>query len=290
MNMELHSVLGNATKLDGGALFGIVPKALWASWMPPDDLNRIQLASRSLLARTRNHTVLFETGIGAYMEPKYRKRYGVEETGHILLSNLEQTGTSHKDITDIIFSHLHFDHAGGLLSAWEEGKEPELLFPNARYYVSQRAWERATHPHDRDRASFVPLLNQKIERSQRLAKLKSGDMLRFDELAVHFVHSDGHTPGMLCADLRWNENRLVFAADLIPGRSWVHLPVTMGYDRYPELLVDEKKALLSALAEENAWLFYTHDPRIAASKVMFDDKRKTFVAVNNHGDLSGISF
>ena len=122
-------MLGNATKLDGGSLFGIVPKALWASWMPPDDLNRIQLASRSLLARTRNHTVLFETGIGAYMEPKYRKRYGVEETGHILFRNLEQKGTSHKDITDNIFSDLHFDHAGVLLSAGQERKEPDRLFP-----------------------------------------------------------------------------------------------------------------------------------------------------------------
>ncbi|MFC1461556.1 MBL fold metallo-hydrolase [Verrucomicrobiota bacterium] len=286
--MKLDSILGNSPKLDGGAMFGNAPKALWESWIAPDELNRIQLACRSLLARTKNHTILFETGIGAFMEPKYRERYGVEQTEHVLLRNLEQEGISHNDITDIILSHLHFDHAGGMLSAWEEGKELELLFPNARYYVSEQAWERATHPHCKDRASFVPLLNQNIERSQRLTKLKSSDMLNFDELAVHFIQSDGHTPGMLCSDLRWNENRLILVADLAPGKAWIHLPITMGYDRFPELLVDEKQTLLSAVAKEGAWLFYTHDPHTAASKVKFDSKRKVFLAVNEQTDLREI--
>jgi len=277
--MKLISVLGNAQKLDGGAMFGNVPKLLWGNWTPPDEFNRIQLATRSLLVRTGNHTLLFETGIGAYMEPKYRERYGVQESEHIQLKSIEQTGISHKDITGIILSHLHFDHAGGLLSAWQEGKEPELLFPNAQYYVSEQAWERATHPHYRDKVSFIPLLNQQLEHSQRLVQLKNSDILTFDELEVRFFQSNGHTPGMLCSDLRWNKNRLVFAADLIPGRFWVHLPITMGYDRFPELLINEKETLLSSLAEENAWLFYTHDPEIAVSKVQFDDMRKTFIAI-----------
>ena len=276
-------------RLDGGAMFGNAPKALWERWIPPDKSNRIQLASRSLLVRTENHTLLFETGIGAYMEPRFRERYGVEETGHVLLKSLEQIGKSHEDITEIILSHLHFDHAGGLLSAWQEGKEPDLLFPNARYYVSEQAWKRARHPHYRDKASFLPLLNQKLEDSRRLVQIKNSDILSFDEFKICFFKSNGHTPGMLCSDLRWNKNRLVFAADLIPGRFWVHIPITMGYDRFPELLINEKKVLLTSLADENAWLFYTHDPEIAVSKVRFDAMRNTFVTVENHKDLKDIN-
>ena len=287
--MKLNSVLGDTQKLDGGAMFGNAPKSLWERWTPPDELNRVQLANRSLLVSTGNHTLLFETGIGAYMEPKYRERYGVEEFEHILLESLEQIGISHEDITGIILSHLHFDHAGGLLSAWEEGKEPELLFPNAKYYVSEQAWERATHPHYRDKASFVPLLNQQLEHSQRLVQLKNSDILSFDELKVYFFQSNGHTPGMLCSDLRWNKKCLIVAADLIPGRFWVHLPITMGYDRFPELLINEKESLLFSLVKENAWLFYTHDPEIAVSKVQFDDRRRTFVAIENHPDLENVN-
>lgn len=266
-------------------MFGHVPKALWQDWMPADDDNCIRLVSRSLLARTRNHTILFEAGIGLCMEPKYQKRYGIEGTEHLLLKNLEQKEIPKEDITDIIFSHLHFDHVGGVLSAWKEGEESELIFPNARYHASEKAWEHAAHPHYRDKASFLPIANKKIELSRRLTKLNGSDILRFDELEVRFFESNGHASGMLCSDLRWNNNRLVFAGDLIPATPWIHLPVTSGYDRYPELLSDEKKTLLSSIAEENAWLFYTHDPQVAVSKVQLDGSRKTFVAVNNHADL-----
>ena len=288
--MQLNSVLGNTLRLDGGAMFGHVPRGLWERWTSPDESNRIQIASRSLLVRTGGHTLLFEAGTGAYMNPKYRERYGIQEPEHILLRSLDQIGISHEEITDIVLSHLHFDHAGGLLSAWQEGKEPELLFPNATYYLSRPAWERATHPHSRDKASFVPLLNEQMERSQRIVWLEDSDALSFDELEVHLFRSNGHTPGMLCADLRWEGHRLVFAADLIPGKWWVHLPVTMGYDRFPELLIDEKETLLSSLSEDNSWLFYTHDPEIAISKVQLDDTRKTFIPIKSHPDLENICF
>ena len=277
--MKLYSVASNAFKLDGGAMFGNAPRTVWERWLPPDEQNRIRLATRALLVITQKETILFETGIGAHMEPKLRDRYGVDEPEHMLLKSLAQKGITPADVTRIFCSHLHFDHAGGLLSAWQEDREPELLFPNARYYVSEEAWERATHPHPRDRASFIPSLNRQLEQSQRLTLIKKGDVLSFDELELRFFHSDGHTPGLLCSDLRYGSERLVYAADLIPGRAWVHLPISMGYDRFPELLVDEKNALLTSLAKENAWLFYVHDPEIAVSKVKYDEEHKTFVAV-----------
>jgi glyoxylase-like metal-dependent hydrolase (beta-lactamase superfamily II) len=283
--MQLYSVLSNAYKLDGGAMFGNAAKAVWERWMPADEQNRIHLATRALLVLTQQEKILFETGIGAYMEPRFRDRYGVIESGHMLIKSLAQKGISPADITRIFISHLHFDHAGGLLSAWQEGKEPELLFPNAKYYVGDEAWERASHPHPRDKASFIPLLHRQLEQSQRLILIGKDDKLSFDELELKFISSNGHTSGLLCADLRFGKDRMVYASDLIPGRFWVHLPISMGYDRFPELLIDEKKALLTSLAQENAWIFYVHDPDFAVSKVQFDDEHKTFVAVEALKDL-----
>jgi glyoxylase-like metal-dependent hydrolase (beta-lactamase superfamily II) len=278
--MQLYSMLSNAFKLDGGAMFGNAAKAVWERWLPADEQNRIRLATRALLVSTQKEMLLFEAGIGAYMEPKLRDRFGVEEPEHMLLKSLAQKGISPADITHIFCSHLHFDHAGGLLSEWQAGREAELLFPNARYYVSEEAWERATHPHARDRASFIPQLQQQLEQSRRLVMIKKGEAMSFEEFELHFFHSDGHTPGLICADLRFGKERVVYASDLIPGRAWVHLPISMGYDRFPELLIDEKKTLLTSLAKENAWLFYVHDPDFAVTKVQYNAERKTFVAVD----------
>jgi glyoxylase-like metal-dependent hydrolase (beta-lactamase superfamily II) len=284
--MELFSIPSNRYRLDGGAMFGNAPKAVWQKWIPADDQNRIQLATRTLLAITQKETVLFEAGIGAYMEPRLRERYGVEEPEHMLIKTLTQKGITPADITHILISHLHFDHAGGLLSAWEAGKEPELLFPNAEFHVGEKAWERALHPHPRDKASFIPQLQPQLQQSNRLTLIKQGDILPFSEFELHFYPSDGHTPGLLCSDIRFGNERMVYVSDLIPGRSWVHLPISMGYDRFPELLIDEKKVLLTSVAKENAWIFYTHDPDIAVSKVRYDDEHKTFAAVEARKDLA----
>ncbi len=284
--MQLYSVLSNAFKLDGGAMFGNAAKAVWERWLPADDHNRIRLATRALLLISKKETILFETGIGGYMDPKFRDRYGVDEPGHVLLESLSQKGVSPADVTHIICSHLHFDHAGGLLSTWKEGREPKLLFPNAQYYVGEEAWERANHPHPRDRASFIPQLQDKLAQSKRLTLIRKGTVFSFDEFELRFFHSDGHTPGLLCSDLLFGNDRLVYASDLIPGRFWVHLPISMGYDRFPELLIDEKTALLTSMAKENSWLFYVHDPDFAVSQVRVDDERKTFVAVDALKDLA----
>ncbi len=284
--MQLYSVLSNEFKLDGGAMFGNAAKAVWEHWLPADENNRIRLATRALLAITSKETILFETGIGNYMEPRLRDRYGVIEPKHMLLESLSKKGISPADVTHIICSHLHFDHAGGLLGSWQDGKEPKLLFPNAQYYVGEEAWERANHPHPRDRASFIPFLQEKLTRSKRLTLVKKGTVFSFDEFELRFIRSDGHTPGLLCSDLLFGNDRLVYASDLIPGRFWVHIPISMGYDRFPELLIDEKTALLTSMAKGNSWLFYVHDPDFAVSQVRYDEERKTFVAVDAIKDLA----
>jgi glyoxylase-like metal-dependent hydrolase (beta-lactamase superfamily II) len=283
--MQLYSVLSNIYKLDGGAMFGNAPKVLWERWMPADDQNRIRLATRGMLAFAGKEVIVFEAGIGAYLDPKYRERFGVDEPEHMLLKSLAGRGVSPQTVTRIFLTHLHFDHAGGLLSAWQEGRPPELSFPNARYYVSGQAWERATHPHLRDRASFIPRLHQLLEASRRLEIFHEDDVFSFDGFDVRFFPSQGHTPGMMCFDLRFGGERLVFASDLIPGRAWVHLPISMGYDRYPELLIDEKSRLLADLEKEKARLFYVHDPEMAVSRVRYDPEKQTYEAVAPQREL-----
>lgn len=271
--MKFSSVLGNSQRLDGGAMFGNAPKALWSGWLAPDEGNRVALACRALLLEVGEHKVLFEAGIGVYMAPKFRERYGVVSDQHQLLASLADLGLGHEDITAVVLSHLHFDHCGGLLTGWREGQAPALLFPNAHFYVGHDAWVRACDPHPRDRASFIPELIDLLKASDRLSFIVADDGLRFGPAAVGFRSSDGHTPGMLLADIRGEGQRVIFAADLIPGKPWVHLPITMGYDRFPERLIDEKQALLQSLVKEGGWLFFTHDSASATARISQDPER-----------------
>ncbi len=258
-------------KLDGGSMFGNAPKALWSSWMPADDRNMIDIASKCLLIQTPDHTLLFETGAGAYLSPDMKQRFQIRESGHVLLDALKARGLGHEEISHVILSHLHFDHAGGLLAPWEEGKEGlELLFPNACFLVGERNFRRALDPHSRDRASFIPGLAAMLEGSGRLKLHNAGDCLSLDGVEIEFSESQGHTPGMLISWIRAKGKTLVFTGDLIPAHPWVNLPITMGYDRFPEGLIDEKKALLDRAMETGALLIYPHDPRCAASYLEYD--------------------
>ena len=279
--MKLWSIIGNSQRLDGGAMFGNAPRAMWAKWLPPDEHNRIPLACRALLASPINgKVVLFETGIGAFFDPKMRERYGVVEENHVLLDSLARAGFSHEDVDVVVLSHLHFDHAGGLLAPWREGAAPELLFPNATFVVGAEHWQRAKHPHPRDRASFIPELTALLEASGRL-EVVQGDQCQALGESVRFHFSQGHTPGLMLAEIVGPPDAqgrphggLVFCADLIPGRPWVHVPITMGYDRYPEMLIDEKRAFLDDKLARNVHLYFTHDPGCALAQVTRDEKGK----------------
>ena len=280
--MKAWSINGNTQRLDGGAMFGNVPRAMWEKWLTPDAEHRVPLACRALLVQLDDgRRVLFETGIGAFFDPKLRARFGVLEERHVLLDSLAALGLTDADIDVVVLSHLHFDHAGGLLAPWQEGQPARLLFPRARFVVGRDHWERAQSPHARDRASFIPELNALLQASGRLELVDLGPAnsignpgplsAHCESLgdAVGFYESHGHTPGLMLAEIG-GDGGIVFCADLIPGKAWVHLPVTMGYDRYPELLIDEKRHFLADKLRRGVRLYFTHDPAVACAQVQQD--------------------
>ncbi|MBE9542020.1 MAG: MBL fold metallo-hydrolase [Deltaproteobacteria bacterium] len=275
--MECFSIEGNRQWLDGGAMFGNAPKSLWMRWIRSDIQNRIPLACRSLIVKSEHLIILFEAGIGFYMEPKLSSRYGVEGDTTLLLKNLKKVGIAEEDVNYVILSHLHFDHAGGMVPAWPDINKADWSphFPNATYLVGKTQYERSLSPHLRDHASYIPTLAEKLKGSGRLVLLDSEEP-KLEDLKgwLTFFYTNGHTPGMMHTLIKGKRETIFFCSDIVPGTAWVNLPIVMGYDRYPEQTVNEKKIIMERAVKERWLLFYTHDPDTVASRVRVNSKGK----------------
>ncbi|HVR20317.1 MAG TPA: MBL fold metallo-hydrolase, partial [Polyangiaceae bacterium] len=284
--MLASSILGNRQRLDGGAMFGNAPRALWSRWLVPDERGRIELACRALLVEEPGKRTLFETGIGAFFAPELRERYGVVEETHVLLESLAALDLDERDIDQVVLSHMHFDHAGGLLAPHRSGRPLELCFSRAEFVAGKSAFERAERPHARDHASFIPELPGLLRSSGRLRIVDGADEAR-KAVGEHFrfVETNGHTPGMLHATAIGGRAELLFGADMVPGVAWLHASITMGYNRYPEHLVDEKAGIFQQCVERQTVIVYTHDPQVAASRVE-RDPRGRFVPADAVGEFS----
>ena len=252
--MKLYAIETGHFKLDGGAMFGVVPKALWQKTNPADAQNRIEMAARSLLIEDGNRLILIDTGMGNKQSDKFFGHYGLWGD-HSLDRSLKTLGFHRDDITDVFFTHLHFDHCGGAIVRNPKGFY-EPAFKNARFWSHKDHWKWATEPNVREKASFLPENILPIEESGQLNLLDSHHTpFGFDVLLV-----DGHTEKQMLPLLNYKGKRILFAADLIPTAGHLPVPYVMGYDTRPLLSLQEKEKILGDAVKEDTLLFLEHDP------------------------------
>lgn len=264
---ELHPIVSGTLLLDGGAMYGVVPKPLWEKQSPADERNRIKLTTRHLLLESDSKKILIDTGSGSHWDEKFEKIYSLDDSFHRMDLSLNSLGINRDDITDVILTHLHFDHTGGAVKFENEKKLP--AFPNAQYHVQKKQFEWALNPSQRDKASFF---------KDRFVPLAEGGLLNLIDGNhnfadnIEFIVVDGHTFSQQIVKVSDSSNTLLYCGDLIPLSSHINLPFIMGYDLQPLVTLKEKETLLPVAVEENWTLFFEHDPEIAAATLTKTDK------------------
>ncbi len=258
--MKLYPIETGNFKLDGGAMFGVVPKTIWNKTNSADQNNRIDIAGRCLLIEDGNRLILIDTGMGNKQSEKFFKYYSLWGN-HSLDKSLAKYGFHRDAITDVFLTHLHFDHCGGCVQ-WNNSKTGyELAFKNARYWTNEKHWKWATQPNIREKASFLSENILPIQESGQLhfiSKLDT-DFEFSNDLNFDIYYVDGHTEKMMIPHIRYQDKTICFMADLIPTAGHLPLPYVMGYDTRPLLTMPEKSKFLNAAAENNYYLFMEHD-------------------------------
>lgn len=253
--MRLYTIDTGYFKLDGGAMFGVVPKVLWSRTNPSDENNLCPWAMRSLLIEDGNRLILIDNGIGDKQDDRFLRHYYLHGDD-TLKKSLNKNGFSENDITDVFLSHLHFDHCGGSVK-WNKDKTGfEMTFKNAKYWSNQQHWEHALNSNYREKASFLKDNILPIQQSGHLNFIKKGEKL-LDFFEVLFV--DGHTESQMIPHIKYKEKTIIFAADLLPSTGHIPLAYVMGYDVQPLKTLDEKSRFLLDAAKNKHIIFLQHD-------------------------------
>ena len=258
--MKLHPIEAGNFKLDGGAMFGVVPKTIWNKTNPADENNLIDIAARCLLIEDGNRLTLIDTGMGNKQSEKFFGYYSLWGD-HSLDKSLKKAGFHRDDITDVFMTHLHFDHCGGSVN-WNKDKTGyEVAFKNAKFWTNENHWKWATQPNAREKASFLQENLFPMQESGQLHFINrpDSDFGFSSELGFDIFYADGHTEKQMLPHINYNGKTIVFCADLIPTAGHLPLPYVMGYDTRPLLTMPEKSKFLTSAAENNYFLWLEHD-------------------------------
>jgi glyoxylase-like metal-dependent hydrolase (beta-lactamase superfamily II) len=257
--------------LDGGAMFGTVPKVLWQKSNPPDELNRIPMEARSLLLKSKDKKIIIDCGNGSDFVKKYGEKlgskftemYNIDDHGPSLKKSLARAGVQPEEVTDVILTHLHFDHAGGATEA--KGDQIVPSFPKANYYLQDQNLITASNPNLREKASYFSANYQPLVEAKVLKLVKGSTENLLPGISV--LTSDGHTQGQQMVKISDGKTTLLYCADVVPTSSHVRVPWLMGYDLNPVLLMEEKIKYLSQAADQNWYLYFEHDPYCDAALI-----------------------
>ena len=252
MFMKIHVINTGNFKLDGGAMFGVVPKTLWSKTNPADENNMCSWAMRCLLIETENKKILIDTGIGNKQNEKFFKYFYLHGTAN-LVTSLRQINIAPEEITDVFFTHLHFDHCGGAII--KHNTSYELLFKNALHITNKIHWDLANNPNPREKASFLKENFDLIQKKNKLKFIEEGMWIK--NIEIRFFH--GHTAAQMIPIITYKNKKIVFMADLLPSIGHIPLPYVMGYDTQPLLTLKEKKTFFKEAVENDYILFLEHD-------------------------------
>ena len=266
--MKLFSINTGFFKLDGGAMFGVVPKSIWNKLNPADENNMCTWALRCLLIDTGKRKILVDTGMGNKQDAKFFGHYYMHGDD-TLEKSLAKHGYTKDDITDVFHTHLHFDHCGGSINRIEDQLVP--AFKNATFWCNQKHWLWAIQPNEREKASFLKENILPIKESGRLQMIDVKDGVQFDEgISIKFAY--GHTDAMMLPMVQYKNRTVVFMADLLPSTAHIPLPYIMGYDMFPLTTLNEKKSFLKEAVEKDWILFFEHDPQHECCTLQLTDK------------------
>ena len=264
---DLYSVETSEFGLDGGAMFGIIPKPVWEKKVSADELNRVNMVTRSLLLVSDEKKILIDTGNGTKWEEKYKKIYDINTDQYNIEKSLGKYGFSSEQITDVICTHMHFDHIGGNTKI--KSGEVVPTFPNAKYWISEENWKLANHPSQKDAGSFIEH-DWKVLAENQMIEIIDGREPFIEGIETIVTH--GHTPGLLHPIVSDGSNKLFYGADIFPMVAHIPIPWVMAYDVQPVVTMEEKQKLLQKMEREGWILFFEHDPHIQACTVHKDGK------------------